>query len=387
VARRRPRPALPFLPAAARMHVEILLRTVSISTQNRYSVLLRYVSHNVHTVTVERTRTPSAAHQLQVAGVSAHAHCCGQEGQVAKFLAAFARRGEPVAYVDVMKAFIYLQVARPSPCLRAPAGRVLARDMPCTMPCVLHSHCSQMQATDGNVDAAVKAYREVRVQAAPAERAGDAHASHTACQVADLQEQAARAQGPPVIELSSRYGPPLARSAARQAPLPCRHAWQQSRRRLQSPEAACPFRCSEASAPASPRDPHPTSEVLALFCIGLVHHSALRLCGRTHVEAHVREHRDTLTHTQTHVCDVCVGRCSLYSRYVLCTDVHAHVHTHANTHTDLHRHTLHACTCRSKSRATKQAETEPQQPRPQPRRRQRRCLPRARDRLVRPSVW
>jgi len=133
VARRRPRPALPCLPAAARMHVEILLRTVSISTQNRYSVLLRYVSHNVHTVTVERTRTPSAAHRLQVAGVSAHAHCCGQEGQVAKFLAAFARRGEPVAYVDVMKAFIYLQVARPSPCLRAPAGRDWPRDMPCTI--------------------------------------------------------------------------------------------------------------------------------------------------------------------------------------------------------------------------------------------------------------
>ncbi len=96
-----------------------------------------------------------------------------------EFLAASAKPGEPVAYVDVINAFIYVKVARPSPCLRAPAGRDLARDMPsttCQARCQARcharcAHCSQMQATNGDVEAAVMAFREVRAQAPPC-RAG-----------------------------------------------------------------------------------------------------------------------------------------------------------------------------------------------------------------------
>ncbi len=90
---------------------------------------------------------------------------------MAEFLAAFAKPGEPVAYVDVINAYIYVKVARPSPWLRATAGRDLARDMPSTMPRSLRSHCSHMQATNGDVEAAVMAFRDVRAQAPPC-RAG-----------------------------------------------------------------------------------------------------------------------------------------------------------------------------------------------------------------------
>jgi hypothetical protein len=76
--------------------------------------------------------------------------------------------------------------------------------------------------------------------AVPAKRAGDARTSHTACQVADLQAKEARERQTALenvrILISSEYGPPLARSAARLAPLPCMHAWPQSRRRLLWPE-------------------------------------------------------------------------------------------------------------------------------------------------------
>ena len=64
----------------------------------------------------------------------------------------------------------------------------------------------------------------------------EAHASHTAHPVAGLQKR--EAPEPPdddIMVISSGYGPPLARSAARLAPLPGVHAWPQSRRRLQSP--------------------------------------------------------------------------------------------------------------------------------------------------------
>ena len=107
---------------------------------------------------------------------------------MAEFVAAFAELGEPFAYVDEIQAFIYLEVARPSPCLRAPAGRDWPRDLPCTRPRALRSHSSQMQATEGDVGEAVEAFkidhdenlrhyenqaREVRAQAPPC-RAGRA---------------------------------------------------------------------------------------------------------------------------------------------------------------------------------------------------------------------
>jgi hypothetical protein len=107
---------------------------------------------------------------------------------VAEFLAAFAKLGEPFAYVDKNQAIIYLEVARPSPCLRAPAGRDWPRDLPCTRPRALRSHSSQMQAYEGDVGEAVEAFksdhdenlrwyenqaREVRAQAPPC-RAGRA---------------------------------------------------------------------------------------------------------------------------------------------------------------------------------------------------------------------
>ena len=93
---------------------------------------------------------------------------------MAEFLAALAKQGKPgeFAYVDKLKAYIYLKVGRPSPCLRAPAGCDWPRDMPCL----------QMQATDpeGDVGKAVRACTiehyellaiEVRAQAPPC-RAG-----------------------------------------------------------------------------------------------------------------------------------------------------------------------------------------------------------------------
>ncbi len=67
--------------------------------------------------------------------------------------------------------------------------------------------------------------------AVPAECAGDAHTSHTAYQVADLQTKEAperqTALENATIVISSEYESPLVRSEARVAHLPCMHAWPQ----------------------------------------------------------------------------------------------------------------------------------------------------------------
>ena len=81
--------------------------------------------------------------------VAAHIRCWGQAFQVKYFLDEIARYGDGHATVNEDDAWQCLQVARPSSCLREPAGRDLPRDMPCTMPRALRSHGSLCRVVVG----------------------------------------------------------------------------------------------------------------------------------------------------------------------------------------------------------------------------------------------